>query len=30
VNKIAKVRTDDKNKPMQPVVIESLTIKVQG
>ena len=30
VNAIAKVRTDDKNKPMQPVVIESITIKTQG
>jgi cyclophilin family peptidyl-prolyl cis-trans isomerase len=30
VNAIAKVRTDEKNKPVQPVVIESLTIKVQG
>ena len=29
VNAIAKVRTDDKNKPMQPVVIESITIKTQ-
>jgi len=29
VNAIAKVRTDDKNKPMQPVVIESVTIKAQ-
>jgi cyclophilin family peptidyl-prolyl cis-trans isomerase len=30
VNAISKVRTDDKNKPMQPVVIESITIKTQG
>ena len=30
VNAICKVRTDDKNKPMQPVVIESLTIKTQS
>jgi cyclophilin family peptidyl-prolyl cis-trans isomerase len=30
VNAICKVRTDDKNKPMQPVVIESITIKTQG
>jgi cyclophilin family peptidyl-prolyl cis-trans isomerase len=30
VNAIAKVRTDDKAKPMQPVVIESITIKTQG
>jgi len=30
VNAIAKVRTDDKAKPMTPVVIESITIKTQG
>ncbi|HYV50979.1 MAG TPA: peptidylprolyl isomerase [Dongiaceae bacterium] len=30
VNAIAKVRTDDKNKPMTPVVIESITIKTQS
>src|SRR5262245_55432791 len=29
VNAIAKVRTDEKNKPTQPVVIESPTIKTQ-